>query len=160
MAFRDPALSMAARYVAPTVIAISATTIAYYEGVRYKAYLDPVGILTVCYGETEGVDKSRTYTESECRKQLEARAAEFAAAVEVLVQPPMTPSTQAALTSFAYNVGIDAFAKSTLLRKLNAGDAVGACNELPRWNKAGGKVLPGLVKRREAERKLCLKGVS
>jgi lysozyme len=63
-----------------------------------------------------------------------------------------------ALVSFTYNVGAGAFRTSTLLKKLNAGDTVGACNQLPRWNKAGGKVLPGLTRRRAAEQALCLKG--
>jgi lysozyme len=90
---------------------------------------------------------------------LEARVGEFAAQVQSSIANPQPDTRIAALTSFAYNVGIDNFRKSTLLRKLNAGDIVGACNELPRWNKAKGQVLPGLVKRREAERQLCLKGI-
>jgi lysozyme len=60
--------------------------------------------------------------------------------------------------SFAYNVGGGNYCGSTLVRKLNAGDTAGACNELTRWTRAKGIVLPGLVKRREAERQLCLQG--
>jgi lysozyme len=66
--------------------------------------------------------------------------------------------TYDAIVSFTFNVGEGNLRRSTLLRKLNAGDIVGACNELPRWNKAGGRVLPGLVKRRAEERALCLEG--
>ncbi|MDU2883127.1 MAG: lysozyme, partial [Enterobacter sp.] len=61
-----------------------------------------------------------------------------------------------ALVDFAYNLGVKALEGSTLLKKLNAGDYAGAAAEFPKWNKAGGKVLPGLVKRREAERTLFL----
>lgn len=159
MALKNPVTQAAVRYVAPAALALAASTVAYYEGVRYRAYKDPVGILTVCYGETQGVDRNRLYTESDCRLMLEARVGEFAAQVQSLIAIPQPDTRIAALTSFAYNVGIENFRKSTLLRKLNAGDAVGACNELPRWNKAKGQVLPGLVKRREAERQLCLKGI-
>lgn len=147
------------RYVAPAALALATSTIAVYEGVRYRAYSDPVGILTVCYGETQGVDQNRIYSDEDCRLMLEQRVGEFAGQVQGLIALPQPDSRIAALTSFAYNVGIENFRTSTLLRKLNAGDAVGACNELPRWNKAKGKVLPGLVTRREAERQLCLKGI-
>jgi len=61
-----------------------------------------------------------------------------------------------AYVSWAYNVGAAAACKSTLVKKLNRSDYVGACNELLRWNRAGGRVLPGLVKRRKAERNMCL----
>jgi lysozyme len=66
----------------------------------------------------------------------------------------------AAYTSFTYNVGVGAFEKSTLLRKLNGGDRVAACNELPRWVYARGVKLPGLVNRRREEQALCLSGLA
>ena len=69
---------------------------------------------------------------------------------------PMPDTRRAALASFVYNVGPGAYQRSTLLRRLNGGDTVGGCNELLRWNRAGGQVLPGLTARREAERELCL----
>ena len=65
-----------------------------------------------------------------------------------------------ALVSFTYNIGGQAFCSSTLVRKLNAGDTVGACNELSRWTRAKGIELPGLVKRRAAERAMCLQGLT
>jgi len=71
-----------------------------------------------------------------------------------MVAVHMTQGQNDAVVSFSFNVGLDQFADSTLLKKLNAGDYAGAANEFQRWNKGGGKVLPGLVKRREAERKL------
>ena len=74
--------------------------------------------------------------------------------------PSIPPATRAALGSFVYNVGAGNFQSSTLLRKAKAGDLVGACNELPRWVYAKGQKLNGLVRRREAERQLCLEGLS
>ena len=64
-----------------------------------------------------------------------------------------------AFVSWAYNVGTGAACRSTLVRKANAGDIAGACDELPRWNKAGGRVIRGLTNRRLSERKLCLEGL-
>jgi lysozyme len=76
-------------------------------------------------------------------------------AVESCVHVPLSDNRHAALVSFTYNVGGTAFCQSTLVRKLNSGDPK-ACDELLRWTKAKGIELPGLVKRREAERQLCI----
>ncbi len=132
---------------------------AHHEGVRLKAYLDPVGIPTVCAGETLGVKIGDEYSKAECDKMLAARLGMFGAAVDVMVKPEMTPQTHAAFTSFAYNVGLGAFKKSSVLRLYNEGQPIAACNFLNRYIYAGGRVLPGLVKRREEERKLCLSGL-
>nr|WP_276554179.1 lysozyme [Cupriavidus gilardii] len=78
------------------------------------------------------------------------------AGVNSCVRVPLTDGQRTAFVSFTYNVGRGAFCGSTLVRKLNAGDYVGACNELPRWVYAKGVKLPGLVNRREQERALCL----
>lgn len=141
------------------VLALALPLVAQYEGLRTKSYLDPVGVLTVCYGETESVVSGVSYTEKECKEMLSARLGYFSLQVDRLVKIDISPETHAALSSFAYNVGLSAFEKSTLLKKMNAGDIIGACNELPRWNKANGKILPGLVKRRQAEKKLCLSNI-
>lgn len=152
-------LKTAAKYVAPAVLALAVPLVAGYEGLRLRAYADPVGIYTICYGETLGVKMGQTATQAECWRQLQARLGDFAAQVDTLVIPSLPVERQVALTSFAYNAGIDNFAHSRLLAKLNTGDVVGACNELPRWVYAKGVKLPGLVKRRESERQLCLKGI-
>lgn len=76
--------------------------------------------------------------------------------VSKLVKVKLTQGQFDALVSFAYNLGARGLSTSALLQKLNAGDYAGAADELPRWNKAGGKVLPGLTRRREAERALFL----
>lgn len=134
---------------------------AHYEGLRTKAYLDVAvpGLYTVCFGETLNVKKDDTHTVEECKEMLSMRLGYFAYQVDKLVTVDITPEEHASYASFAYNVGLKAFEKSTLLKKLNANQHIAACNELTRWNKAGGRVLPGLVKRREAERTLCLSGL-
>ena len=143
--------------LAAAILALPVT--GQFEGLRLKAYLDPVGIETICYGETDGVELGQEATAQECRDMLAIRLGWFSYQVGGLVDVPITVETHAALTSFSYNVGIQAFSKSTLLKKLNAGDYKGACNELPRWVYAKGRKLNGLVRRREAEKELCLKGI-
>ncbi|CDL65241.1 putative lysozyme [Burkholderia phage Bp-AMP4] len=131
--------------------------IAKFEGERPTAYLDPVGIPTICFGHTSGVKLGQTATHEECKALLQEDADKAASQVHALITDPITLSELNAYTSFVYNVGAGNFASSTLLKKLNAGDHVGACNELTRWVYAKGKLLPGLVKRRAEERELCLK---
>lgn len=137
-------------------LAVAAATICCYEGRSLFAYLDPVGIPTICEGIIEGVKLGDVRTPEQCDAALATEVRRKAAAVDKYVHVPLSPNTHAALVSFVYNVGETNFRNSTLLRKLNAGDRVGACNELPKWVYAKGKKLGGLVKRREAERTLCL----
>jgi lysozyme len=137
----------------------SATLIAFiagYEGLRTQAYLDPVGIPTICYGSTRGVELGQRATKAQCDQLLKNEAGEFGEAVLKLVKVPINQNQFDALTSFAFNVGIGAFSKSTLLKKLNAGDYYGAANQFNRWTYSKGRKLPGLVTRRAAERKLFL----
>lgn len=145
---------------AATWLTICVGCVAGFEGLRQAAYIDPVGIPTVCFGETRDVKLGDKYTAEECREMLGDRVQEFGAAVDRCVTVPLAPARKAAYVSFAYNVGTEAFCGSTLVRKANAGDAVGSCNELPRWTKAKGITLPGLVKRREQERQLCMEGIT
>lgn len=141
-------------------MAIAVASVSGFEGLRTVAYRDPVGIPTICFGETVGVNMGQIRTIEECKAML-ADSLEIAnKAVERCVRVPMSADRHAALVSFTYNIGGTAFCTSTLVRKLNAMDILGACNELPRWNKAKGIVLPGLVKRREQERQMCLKGLT
>jgi lysozyme len=136
-------------------VSICVGCVAGAEGLRTVAYKDPVGIPTICFGETKGVQIGDTATQEECKAMLGDRVQEFGAAVERCVIVPMSPTRKAGLTSFAYNVGAEAFCRSTLVVRLNAGDPA-ACDEMRRWTKAKGITLPGLVKRRETERQLCL----
>ena len=125
------------------------------EGSRNKVYLDPVGIPTVCVGHTSTVsrkDVGKVITDSVCEDLLRADSKVAQRAVNRLVTAPVTQDQYDALVSFTFNVGAGNVAKSTLLRKLNAGDCHGAAAEFPKWNKAKGQVLPGLTTRRMNER--------
>ena len=135
--------------------AIAVACVAGFEGLRTVAYRDPVGIPTICFGETRGVKMGDRSTPDECKDLLIDRLEDFAKGVDACVTVPMSDSRKAAMVSFSYNVGVGAFCKSTLVRRLNAGDP-GACDELRKWTKAKGITLPGLVKRREEERRLCM----
>lgn len=135
-------------------------TVSYFEGKENKAYVDPVGIITICYGETRGVKKGDYKTDDECLESLASELVEHEKGMLKVVKVPLSTKEQAAYLSFTYNLGVKSFTNSTLLKKLNSGDRVGACNELLRWNKANGRVLNGLTKRRQEENKLCLEGVN
>ena len=129
------------------------------EGLRLKAYPDPgTGGLpwTIGYGSTSGVTRNMVITEVQAEQMLAADLVRFERIVERLVQVPLPQGQFDALVSFTYNVGEGNFTNSTLLRKLNAGDTPGAAEQFSRWVHAGGKVLPGLVKRRAAERALFM----
>lgn len=139
-------------------LAIATPLISHFEGGRNAAYLDPVGIPTVCYGHTATARIGQTHTDAECIALLEQDLGAAFDAVDQHVDVALPPTRRAALASFTYNVGEGALQRSTLLRKLNAGDVVGACNELRRWVYAKGRKLAGLVRRRQAERELCLIG--
>lgn len=140
------------------VIALPLT--AQHEGLRLKAYLDPPGIPTICYGETENVSLSDVKTKKECDDMLAVRLAYFGQVVDYYITQPMSPKTHAALSSFSYNIGTNAFAGSTLVKLYNQGKKIEACDQLLRWVNAGGKKLNGLVVRRKAEHKLCLEGLN
>lgn len=131
----------------------------FFEGLVTQTYVDPVGIPTACYGYT-GKDllAGQKFTEGQCQDLLADKLLEANQAIDGCVAVPLTDNQRSAFVSFAYNVGGGAFCRSTMARKLNTRDFHGACDELLRWTYAGGKQLPGLVKRRQAEHSLCLKG--
>jgi lysozyme len=134
------------------------------EGFRAKPYLCPAGVWTIGYGTTVYPDERKvsvrdpaiTETEALAFLRLDAEARWTRIAPHLTRAP--TDGQGAAMLSLAYNIGTSAFLKSTCLRKFNAGDITGAADEFLRWNKGGGKVLPGLVARRAAERALFLEG--
>lgn len=136
------------------------------EGLRQWAYYDPPGILTVCYGSTTDVQKGKKYSLDECRARLDEDMRKAIAEVDACV-PGLPVPVLAAFSDATYNIGskiaCDTRA-STAARLLKAGDIAGACQQLPRWNKAmvGGMMisLPGLTKRRAKEMALCMEGVT
>ncbi|MBR9840249.1 MAG: lysozyme [Rhodobacteraceae bacterium] len=134
-----------------------------WEGLELAAYRDPVGIWTICYGETKGVAPGMVKTEAECSAMLGRRLLEFRSGLHGYLtadtKSRRLPYTRdAAYGSFAYNVGVAGAGKSTAVKRLNAGDIAGGCEALTWWNKAGGRVLRGLVARRAEERDMCLLG--
>ncbi|WP_244487036.1 lysozyme [Devosia sp. Leaf420] len=134
-----------------------------WEGLRAVAYPDRLanGIPTVCFGETRGVKLGDSYTVSQCQVMLGNALVEFEAGMrKCLATPDAVPDKPyVAFLSLSYNIGTGAFCGSTVARKANAGDFRGACNAIPMWNRAGGKVVPGLINRRADEQRFCLEGV-
>ena len=140
-------------------LGMAGAVVTWFEGRSLVAYLDPVGIPTICEGITAGVRLGQTTTDAECDVLLAKELGQAMDIVDRMAIHEQPDTRRAALGSFVYNVGAGAFARSTLLRKLNGGDVAGACAELSRWVYAGGKQLAGLVKRRAAERELCEAGL-
>ena len=136
--------------------------IRHYEGLRLKPYTCPAGIATIGYGSTKYPDGrkvtlvDRQLTEDEADALLASTLVPFEREVNRLVAVEITQGMFDALVSFAFNLGAQSLNGSTLLKRLNQGDKNGAANEFKRWVYAAGTVLPGLVKRRESERKLFL----
>ena len=126
------------------------------EGLRLEAYRDSVGVLTIGYGTTRGVKPGMKITADQAEQYLKADVARFEPELAALVKVPLNQNQWDALMSFVYNLGSANLASSTLLKLLNAGDCARAADQFPRWNKAGGKELPGLTKRRAAEQALFL----
>jgi lysozyme len=131
-----------------------------FEGFRNEAYQDPVGVWTIGYGFTKGVKRGDYLSEDEAEERLREEIAAFEAGVNNLIKAPTNENQRAAMTSLAYNIGLGAFRKSTVLRRHNARDYEGAAKAFGLWVKAGGKVLKGLVRRRAAEAELYLTPLS
>ena len=128
------------------------TLIKHFEGCRLAAYRDAVGVWTIGYGQTEGVHEGMTITQIEAEAMLkQALADKYVPGVQRLFGP-LEQHQADALVSFAYNLGVGALQKSTLRKKILAGDLAGAADEFLKWHFAGGKSLAGLRRRRAAER--------
>lgn len=131
-----------------------------FEGFRAKAYLCPAGVWTVGYGTTRingnKVTQNTQLTTDEADIFLEQDLKVFEDAVNKHVDVELTQNQFDALVAFVYNVGVGNFQDSTLLKKLNSGEYESAAEQFLRWDKAGGKKLAGLTRRRKAERKLFL----
>lgn len=139
-----------------SAITIATVLVGFFEGKKNDAYLDVVGVPTICYGETKNVRLGDHKTDKECDAMLQGELQKTLQAVDRFVKVPLKETQRAALASFVYNVGEGAFARSTLLKKLNRGDVAGACKELDKWVYAGGRKWKGLMTRREVEKWLCL----
>lgn len=140
-----------ASYLSPSTLGV--TEIQKQEGLRYGVYLDPVGIATVCTGST-GPDVRLgmpTQTPAECEVRLRKDLTIAVRAIQLNVVVPISQRQFDALVSFVFNVGGGAFSRSTMLYLINTGQCTAATLEFPKWNKAKGKVLKGLVIRRAGE---------
>lgn len=133
-----------------------------WEGLRLEAYQDVAGVWTIGYGSTAGVREGQVITTMEALRRLKIDLYGAEHSVETLVEVPLTDNQFSALVSFVYNVGREAFKRSTLLKKLNKGDYASVPLELAKWTKAkvNGKLqyVDGLANRRAAEAGLWAKG--
>ena len=130
-----------------------------FEGCKLNAYKCPAGVWTIGIGHTTGVSEGDVITLSQADQFLDEDIDVVMRGVRSLIKVDLNGNQLAALISFAFNLGVYALSKSTLLRKLNAGDFTGAADEFGRWVYGFGsnKPLPGLIKRRKVERDLFLK---
>lgn len=143
------------------MLAAAVAFVGPWEGMKTEAYLDRIAqppVWTVCYGETRGVAAGDTFTPQECADMLLVALAGFHADLTACIPalPDQPQGVQVALVSWAYNVGTGAACRSTLAKRANAGDWRAACDQLLRWDKAGGVVVRGLTNRRRAEHALCV----
>lgn len=151
------------RTVEATVQADGSVTTKNVAGKEYLTpYRDIVGVWTVCDGDTKNVKPGVKETTESCQKRLEQQL--LAHAVPVmnctprLAEPGRDYQRWAAI-SLAYNIGVGAYCRSSVDRYFDAGNWRAGCDAMLMWNKAGGKVIPGLVSRRKEERAICLKGL-
>ena len=146
-----PAIGLAA-------VILALPLVVFFEGLIPTTYVDPVGIPTVCYGETDKtITMQARFTRDECLVMLGASMQRHAAAISPCIKVPIKDHEAAAILSWAYNIGAGAACSSTLVAMVNAGHPASEwCQQMNRWVFAGGQKLKGLVRRREAEVALCL----
>lgn len=133
-----------------------------FEGLRQSAYPDPATHgkpWTICYGHTEGVKPGDRKTVEECKALLIKDLDVYANGVEQCIRVPMTDGQFIAFVSFAFNVGVGTFCKSSVAGLTNQGHAREGCDRLLNFNKAAGVTFPGLTRRRQAERAYCLRDI-
>ena len=129
-----------------------------FEGFSSKPYLDSVGIPTIGFGETKGVKMGQTTTPTRALITLDQSIDDHVKGMIQCIHVPISQGEFDAYTSFTYNVGVYAFCHSNIATRLNKGDYEGACKGLLDWDHAGGKVLPGLTRRRQEEYQKCSQG--
>ncbi|UWR31327.1 lysozyme [Sulfitobacter sp. W002] len=164
----DSTTRCASAVTAAAFLLVAFPLVAKWEGKENQAYLDRIAsppVWTVCYGETRGVKAGDSYNDAECQAMLEAGLLEYREGLYQYFTPRtintrLTPERDAAYVSLAWNVGIRGAGKSTATRRLNAGSIAGGCTALTWWNKAGGRVVRGLVRRRSDEYRLCMQGLA
>lgn len=139
-----------------SIAALLIGVVAKFEGKSNDPYADLIGKATVCYGETNV--QMRRYSDAECQDMLAGSLADYAQSVKA-VNPTLSGPQLVAATSLTYNIGTRAYARSNVARLFKIGRTRDACNAFLRFSYAGSKQVPGLLKRREEERRICLTGV-
>ena len=130
-----------------------------FEGCQLNAYQDVVGVWTIGYGHTgPDVSPGSTITQAQAVQLLQQDVASAAACVNQAVIVQLNQDEFDALVDFVFNLGQSAFRSSTMLKDLNAGDFAGAADQFDKWDHAGGKVVAGLLRRREAEQAVFEEG--
>ena len=125
--------------------------IKHFEGCELEAYKCPAGVWTIGYGHTKDVQPGDSWSEDHADHMLEVEMEEYEKYINDLVTVELNQNQFDAMVSWVYNLGVGNLQSSTLLKVLNAGDYAGVPEQMLRWNKAGGKVLEGLTRRRQAE---------
>lgn len=131
----------------------------HFEDCKLEAYLCPSGVPTIGWGHTKGVKLGDKITQDKADSLFEQDYHEAEQQVQEVVTAFLSDQQLGALTSFVFNLGIGQLKVSTLLKKLNQNDYKGAAEEFRKWIYSNGKILPGLVKRREMERMVFLDGI-
>lgn len=139
-----------------TAAAIAVLFTSPHEGVKYTAYPDVGNVWTICVGHTKDVYQGETATPSQCDAWLAQDMQQARIVVGRCIQVPLNVNQAAALYDSVFNLGPQVVCGSTLQRMANAGDMTGMCDQLPRWNRAAGRVWVGLTTRRLDARELCL----
>jgi lysozyme len=139
-----------------TFSAAGLIALATWEGFESNPYKDIGGVWTDGFGNTNQVVPNKVLTVPQALDRLNKNVNEFEATVNRCITQPTTQGQYDAFVKFSFNVGSNAFCKSTLVKKFNSGDSAGACNELSKWVFVKGRRVQGLVNRREAERSMCL----
>ena len=150
----------AAAFGISTVTVALMSFVALWEGDERTAYADRLayGVPTVCNGHTgPEVKVGDVWTKAQCDAILIKNLEKHGTGLLRCVTVPLNQNQFDALSSWTFNVGVGAACGSTLVKLLNQGQYANACNQLPKWNKAGGREVRGLTNRRMAERDLCLK---
>ena len=122
-----------------------------FEGCKLEAYKCPAGVWTIGYGHTKGVQQGDVWSQDHAEHMLDVELEEYESYINDLVDVELQQHQFDALVAWVYNLGAGNLISSTLLIKLNAGDYEDVPHEIQRWNKAGGEVLEGLIRRRKAE---------
>ena len=142
--------------------ALAAMAVAFtggFEGLRQSAYPDPASHgypWTICYGHTSGVKPGDRDSISECKQLLLSDLEKEGAGIDSCITYPTTNGQAIAFLSLSYNIGTGGFCRSSVAKDFNAGRTQKACDDLLHFDRAAGMVFPGLTRRRQAERRLCL----